>query len=190
MNVIASKIWSGSNRTEIVFNEKKTTLTSLLLTMVDWINEKINVSDKVWKLVHQKYGTSQIIWKPKSIKTNNWSYLDVTDNGWLNQWNNEYERREMNVSALKIWNESKHTNFSLNWNKQLLLPLCYQRWLIESTKKWMWLIKYECECIKKRNESNRTNFIQLKQTTALTPLLLTMEIKQWLWVIKYEWEWI
>ena len=41
--------------------EQTTTLTLLLLTMFDWINKKINVSDEVWRRVHQKYGMSQIV---------------------------------------------------------------------------------------------------------------------------------
>ena len=39
--------------------------------------------------VHLKYGMSQIVLKLYSVKTNNCSYPDVPDDGWLNQWNNE-----------------------------------------------------------------------------------------------------
>ena len=52
----------------------------------------------------------------------------------------------MKVRAPKKWNALNHTETI--FNKKLLLPLCYQRCLIEFMKQWMRLMKYEGECIK------------------------------------------
>ena len=40
-------------------SEKTTTLTLMLPMIIDWIDETINESDAVWRLLHQRYG---IIW--------------------------------------------------------------------------------------------------------------------------------
>ena len=61
--------------------------------------------------LHQKYGMSWIVNKLYSMKTNNLSYSSVPENGWSNRKKNECEWWSMNVSALKIWNESNHTFF-------------------------------------------------------------------------------
>ena len=57
--------------------------------MVDWIDETMNVSDEVWMWVHRKYGMSQIVRKFNSVETNKYTYLAVTNDGWLNWQKNE-----------------------------------------------------------------------------------------------------
>ena len=108
--------------------------------MVDLINKTMKESDEIWIRVHQKYDIY-------SIKTNNCCYLDIPDNGQLNWKNNECEWWSMNVSAWKIWNDL-NCKFLFNGNKQLLLPHCYWQGYISSMKQLIWLMKYECECIK------------------------------------------
>ena len=54
----------------------------------------------------------------------------------------------MNVKASQIWNELNRTKVVFNQNKVLVLPCCSRQCLIELTKKWMSVMKYECQCIK------------------------------------------
>ena len=75
----------------------------------------MHVSDKAWMSLHWKCVMSQIVQKLYSIKTNNCSYIDVTDDVWLNRWNDKCEWLSMNVSASTICNESNHTKIAFNW---------------------------------------------------------------------------
>ena len=89
MKVSASKMCNESNHTKISFNQNKY-LTSLLPTMLGWIDETMNESDALWRWVHQKYEMSQIIQKLLSIKNNHCYYLDVTDDFvWINKTMND-----------------------------------------------------------------------------------------------------
>ena len=153
---------------------KKTALNSLFPKMVDWIHKKMNASDELGMWVNQNYGMYLIVHKLYSIKTNKCNYLSVTDDGWLNRRNNECDWWSMNMSALKLWNESNCTKNVFNQNRKLLLPFCFQWCSIELTKKWMWLMKYECECIENMEwVRSYRHCIQSKQTYALTFLFLT-----------------
>ena len=53
MKVSASKIWNESNHKKLLSIEKRTTLTLLLRTTFDWIDETMNEGDDVWRWVHQ-----------------------------------------------------------------------------------------------------------------------------------------
>ena len=118
---------------------------------------------------------SLIVQKLYSIKTNNFSYLSVPNYGWLNWWNNECEWWSMNVSALKIWNESNLTEIVLSWKKHLILPLCSWVCLSESKKQWMWGMNYECESITNMEwVKSYESCIQSKQSTDITLLFSTM----------------
>ena len=127
--------------------KQTTDLASLSLVMVNLIDETMNFSDEVWMWVHQKCGIIQIVKKLYSIESNNCYYLIVSEDGQFNWRNNKCEWWSMNVRASKIWNESNPKNILFNWNKQLISPVCSWIWSIESMKQWMWLMKYECECI-------------------------------------------
>ena len=84
----------------------------------------MDVSDEFGMWVHWNYGMSQIVQNMYPIKTNNWTYhylLTIVD--WINE--------TMNVSALKIWNESNHTKNVLIHKKEMHQPLCSWQWLIE-----------------------------------------------------------
>ena len=48
--------------------KKINSLTVFLLTMFNWINETMIESDKVWRLLHQRYGMSQIVKKYIHLK--------------------------------------------------------------------------------------------------------------------------
>ena len=65
----------------------------------------MNVSNKVWMWLYQKYGMIRTVQTFNSIKTNNCSCLAVMDDVLLNLWNNECEWWSMNARASKIWNE-------------------------------------------------------------------------------------
>ena len=55
------------------------------------------------------------------------------------------------------------------------LTLLLQRWSDESTKQWMWVMKYECECNKNMEWVKLCkNCIHPKQTNSLTLLFLPM----------------
>ena len=109
--------------------------TYLALTENSWLNNKtVNVSDEVWMWVHQKYGMSQITKKLYSTETNKCTYLDVPGDDWLNWRNSDREWWSMNVSELKLWNESNHTKFIFSKNELMLLPHCYWWGWIESAK--------------------------------------------------------
>ena len=47
----------------------------------------IDVSDELWMWYHWKYGINVIVRKLYSFGTNNWCYLAVPEDGWLN-WQN------------------------------------------------------------------------------------------------------
>ena len=110
MNVSASKICNESIHTKIEFNRGKISLTLILPTMFHWNEKTMNKSDEVWRWVHQKYLISRIIKKLYLIKTNNSSYLAVTEDVCLDQQKDECEWCSMKVSASKIFHESNHTN--------------------------------------------------------------------------------
>ena len=104
---------------------------------------------------------------------------------WIPNWLKQYEvynKKMMNViGEVWMWVHQKYGMsqivqfFLLNQNKQLMLPFCSRRCSIISTKQWMWVMKYEYECIKNMEwVESYGNYIQLKQTTAITSLLLTM----------------
>ena len=105
----------------------------------------------MWVMKYEWYCIKDMEWvgwlKMYSIKTNNCSYLAVTQNGRLNQRNNECEWWIMKLIASKIFNESNHTKIVLIQNKQLHLPHCSRQCSIELTKQLMWVMKYEGECI-------------------------------------------
>ena len=103
----------------------------------------------------------------QSKETNALTSLLLTIVYWIN--------KRMNVNVSKIWNELNCKKIAFNWNEQHIFFHCYWKWSIESTKQWMWMMKYECECIKNMEwfESCR-NYIHSKQKTALTLLFQTM----------------
>ena len=136
------KYWMSQIVQKCIHLKTTTDLTSMFPTIVDCIDTKMNDRNEVLRWAYKIYDMIITISKVYSIKNNNCSYLDVTDGGQLNQRNNELEWWIMNVSASKIWNESNHEKIILNWNKQLLLPLCSWQWLVESAKQWMWVMKY------------------------------------------------
>ena len=70
-------------------SKQTTTLTFLLPNMFYLIDETMNVSDKVWMWVHQKYVISWIIRNLYWGGKNNCTYLDVTNDLWFNQQKNE-----------------------------------------------------------------------------------------------------
>ena len=127
-------------------SEQKTALTSLCPIMSDWIKETMNDTDEVWRRMHKNYGMSWIIWKFNSVK-NKCTYLYVPKNVQLDQLSNECQWWSMNVSASKLWNEPNHTKIEFI-KKQIYLPCCSRKCSIESTKQWMSVMKYWCECIK------------------------------------------
>ena len=131
----------------IVFNWVRVTSLNLLLpTMINWINETIDESDAIWSWVHWnvKWVNSYKYW----IQSNkNCYYPAVHYYTWLNQQNNQWKWWSIKASASKLSNESIHAKIAFNNNK-LLLPCCYRRCLIESTKHWMRVMKFEGECIK------------------------------------------
>ena len=72
---------------------------------------------------------------------NCWSYLSVTDYFWLNQ-------QKINESdEIRRWVRRKYGMSIIiqkfhSIEKQLLLPYCCQKKLIEPTKQWMRVIEY------------------------------------------------
>ena len=67
MKVSASKMWNFLNHTNL-HSIGKTALILLLWMIFNWINKKMNESDEVLILVHQKYGMSGIMQKIHSIR--------------------------------------------------------------------------------------------------------------------------
>ena len=78
--------------------------------------------------------------------------------------------------------------------RQLLLPFYYRNFLIELTKQWMIVMKYEGECIGNMEwVGSYENFIQSKKKLLLPCCYRQCSIeltKQWMGVMKYEGEWI
>ena len=77
---------------------------------------------------------NRALWIPNGLKIEIIEYLAVTNNVLLNQRKDKWEWLIMKVGASKICNESNHMKIAFNQKKQLLLPCCYQRCLIESAK--------------------------------------------------------
>ena len=65
-------------------------LTSILLTVFDWIDKTMNESDEEWRWVHQNYGTIWIIHKLYLFETKKCTYLSVTVNVKLNRRKSEW----------------------------------------------------------------------------------------------------
>ena len=85
----------------------------------------MNVNDELWMLLHWKYGMVIIVQKLYSIRTDNCSYLDVTNDITLNCWNNGCEWWSMTVSALKILNESNCTEICIKLKQATALTLLF-----------------------------------------------------------------
>ena len=167
-----------------LYSVKKTNeLTSLLLTMFDWINEAINVSDEVWIWVHQKCWMSQIVRKLHEVKTNKCIYITVINDGRLNQWNNEWQWWSMKVGALKLWNE--YCMKIVFVQEEMHLPCCSQLWSIKCTS-------MKVSALKLFNELNRTRFLLSQNKQMHLPCCSqkwSIELtKQWMRVMKYEGE--
>ena len=94
--------------------------------MFYWIDESINESDEVWRLVHQNYVMSQIKQKLHSIKKTDltllfpimYDWIDKRINGsdgfQCNQQKYEWDWFSMKVSASKLCDDSNHTKHLSN----------------------------------------------------------------------------
>ena len=144
---------------------KKTALNSLFPKMVDWIHKTMNASDELGMWVNQNYGMYLIVHKLYSIKTNKCNYLSVTDDGWLNRRNNECDWWSMNMSALKLWNESNCTKKCIQSKQKTALTFLFPMMFDWIDKKmnvidevWMWVYwKYGMSQIVQTLYSVKTN---------------------------------
>ena len=65
----------------------------------------MNASDELWMWLHLKDEMIIIVHQLYLIKTDNFSYLVVTNDVIFNFWKNRCERRSMNVSVFKTFIE-------------------------------------------------------------------------------------
>ena len=135
MNVSAPKVWNESDRKIVWFDQNK---QSLLPHCSGWWligSKKINLSDEVWMWVHQKYGTSWIVWKLYWEVTNKCTYIAINDDG----------DKTVNVSEeVSIWVHQKY-RMSRIVQKLYWIETKNCTYLLVHDDGWLNLRSNECE---------------------------------------------